>query len=137
MPGNIVNKPPTQVMPMGTMVSFDGTFERPAIVDEGYAYGESTRQPLTLNARRYFRVARPLTRAQADTLEQFYTSTVSAGEPFWFYDLRETVPIGSWDPTGANPVGRYCVFWDGPMARTVNLSGRPLIIEFALREVEY
>lgn len=136
MPSNISISPPTQVMPMGTMNAFSEQIIREAVVDDAYAYGESTRQPLTLNPRRQFAISRPVTPAAANTLEQFYRDTMRSGASFWFYNLRETIPTGSWDPTGANPVGRYTVAWDGPLVRTLNLAGRPILLEFSLREVE-
>jgi hypothetical protein len=120
---------------MGTMVAFTEQIERPALIDDGYTYGESTRVALTNNGRHRFNLARQLVPSQADLVEQFYRNT-QFGQSFYFYNLRETVPLGSWDASGQNPVGRYTVTWDGPMLRTTVLGGRGVILEFALREVE-
>lgn len=132
MPGNIIITEPTLVMPMALMAAFTEEIERRALIDEGYAQGESTRRPLTLLARRRFRIARRLTPAQRSELVAFYNLT-REGVPFWFYNLAETQPPGSWDETGANPIGRYVVVWDGPLVQAARM-GRSSS-EFALREV--
>lgn len=136
MPGNIVITPPNQVMPLGPMSAFTEEIERPARVDEGYAYGETTRLALTTQARRVFRLTRSLSAADAAALENFLLLTMT-GRAFWFYNLRETVPTGSYDPTGANPVGRYAVTWEGSLTQAVAPGVRTVVAQYALREVAF
>lgn len=133
MPGNIVITAPVTVMPMGLMSLFQEEMERKAFVDEGYAQGESTRVARTIFSRRRFRVARKLTKDEAESLRTFYISTRD-GRPFWFYNLIECVPVGDWDESGGSPVGRYAVVWDGPLVQSVGI-GRNGTSEYQLREV--
>ena len=84
MPSNITISQPTQVMPMGSMMQYSKQIVREAVVDDTYAYGESTRQPRTLYGRRQFSITRQLSPAAADQLEQFYSSTIRNGASFWF-----------------------------------------------------
>jgi hypothetical protein len=132
MPSNLVITQPDVVMPQGLMSSFKEQIERPALVDDGYALGESTRFAMTIFSRRTFRLARRLNGADTVTLYNFLAAR--KGRPFWFYNLRETQPVGSWDPTGQNPVGRYAVVWQGPLAQATEM-GRGGTSELELREV--
>jgi hypothetical protein len=132
MPSNIVHTPPGEVMPMGLMILFESQAERRALTDTGYALGESTRQALTLTSRKRFRVSRRLTLSEAQNLRAFYIR-YRHGAPFWFYDLRETEPPGSWDPAGANPIGRYAVVFEGPLMQSAGPSRGNS--EYLLREV--
>lgn len=142
MPDNIVNTLPAAVIPMGPMTLFQEELERKAYIDEGYAQGESTRQARTLFERRRFHIARRLTDDQMVQMRDFYNN-MRGGKPFWFYHLRETVPPGSWDPTGGATTGRYTVVFDGPLivaARpgAMKIAGvwKPLHqCEYQLREV--
>jgi hypothetical protein len=132
MPSNLVITQPDAVMPQGLMSAFREQIERPALVDDGYALGESTRFAMTTLSRRTFRLARRLN--QADTTALYNFLAARKARPFWFYNLRETQPVGSWDPTGANPVGRYAVVWQGPLTQSTDLGLRGTS-EFELREV--
>ena len=134
MPGNIINTVPVTVMPMGLMALFTEELERKAFIDEGYAQGESTRVARTLFARHRFHVSRKLTLAESESLRTFYLNTRD-GKPFWFYNLKECVPVGDWDESGGNPVGRYAVVWDGPLVQAVGLGLRGHTSEYQLREV--
>jgi len=46
---------------------------------------------------------------------------MGAAEPFFFYDVFETVPKFSYDQTGSSPYGRYVVRFDGPWEQTVGI----------------
>ena len=102
-------------MPIGLMTAFTEEIDRPALIDGPFAGGETIRFPLTMNPRRVFRLARRLTQVDADALRNFLLQHKC--RPFWFYNIRETSPAGYWDPTGANPVGRYPVVWQGAYAQ--------------------
>ena len=88
---------------------------------------------MAFNPRHIFRLTRPLTDAQLDDLRGFYLSYARYGYPFWFYNLRETVPPFNWDETGADPVGRYTVTWEGGWNETIGLGRHET--SFVLREV--
>ena len=133
MPSNLVLTQPDVVMPQGPMQAFDESAERPALLDDGYAQGEDTRFVLTQQARRFFRVARRLTQDDWNTLYTFFVAR--KGRPFWFYNVRETQPPYSWDPTGQNPIGRYAVVFEGGLSQATELPRGTC--QVALREVAY
>lgn len=121
MPQNLILTQPDAVMPQGLMSAFSEEIERPALADGVWSLGESVRFPLTLQARRVFRLARRLDAIELDQLRSFLLN--KKNQPFWFYNLRETQPIGSYDPTGQNPIGRYAVVWQGGMSSTIEPGG--------------
>ena len=132
MPGNIEIQEPSLVMPMTLASAFNETIFVDAQVDE-YADGRSTRRALAIFGRRGFRITRPLTDYELDDLRGFYFAYAKFGRTFWFYNLRETVPPGSWDGTGENPVGRYAVVWEGGWQETLLVNRNTASI--VLREV--
>jgi hypothetical protein len=103
-------------------------------VVDNYADGRSTRFARVFNPRLSFRLTRPLTDPQLFDLRNFYLLVARFGQPFWFYNIRETEPPGTWDPTGVDPVGRYTVVWEGPWSDTLNLGRHET--SFILREVD-
>src|SRR5262245_5662373 len=137
MPSNPILTQPDAVMPIGLMIAFSEVIERPALADGPFSGGETIRFPLTMNPRRMFRLARRLSQVDADALRNFLLQHKC--RPFWFYNIRETAPVGSWDPTGQNPVGRYPVVWAGAYEQESNLPGvapgRGDSVSIELREV--
>lgn len=131
MPYNPVPAPVNDVMPAGLMQAF--TFEQRyevQIVD--YADGRTTRRTFATLPRAYASLERKLDETQ---LGQFYTFWYAHRvEPFYFYNLRETVPLGSWDPTGVDPVGRYVMVFDAAWSDERAL--QRTILRIKLREVE-
>lgn len=132
MPGNLKPASPTAVMPMSLSKAFEEMHFLSAFVNE-HADGRSTRRALAFNDRHTFRISRPLTDSQLATLRQFYLTTARFGTPFYFYNTRETQPLGSWDGTGINTVGRYTVVWEGGWSETLGLGRNEA--SFVLREV--
>lgn len=132
MPGNLHPAQPSLVMPMTLCSAFEESLFLDAAVDE-YSDGRSTRRWLAFNARRGFKLSRPLNDYELDDLRGFYLAYARYGHAFWFYNLRETLPPGSWDPTGGSTLGRYTVVWEGGWRESINL-GRHLT-DFTLREV--
>ena len=118
---------------MGPLAAFSESVEHAALLDE-YPDGQSARASLVTLPRRVFRLSRRLSHANAQTLYTFLKN--QQGRPFWFYNIRETQPPGSWDATGLNPVGRYAVVLQGPLSQTVDLGSRGTI-SLELREVAY
>jgi hypothetical protein len=118
MPGNVIHTDPVDVLPLGLYSAFGEDLRLEALVND-YQDGNSQRAALALNARSYFRLARPLTQAQWQTLRDFYFAHV--GQKFYFYAPRETVPPWGGDPTGDDPVGRYTVVFDGPWSEELRL----------------
>jgi hypothetical protein len=130
MPDNIKPSVPTQVLPYGLASAFSEELRIESLVNE-YQNGWSTRKAEHLNPRKFFRISRRLTLADWATLRDFYF--INLGKPFWFYNVRETVPPFTWDITGAEPLGRYTVVFDGPWSESIGLGRSP--VQFGLREV--
>jgi len=130
MPSNPIPAPVQYVMPSGLMQLFE--FERRyEVLYNEYPDGNSNRVTLSILPRHFAKVSRRLTLAQYTDLRSFYTAIQL--QPFYFYNLRETVPIGAFDPTGANTVGRYTMVFDAPWSEEVML-GRSNV-NLAMREV--
>jgi hypothetical protein len=64
-----------------------------------------------INTRHYFQMTSALKAADFAALLAFFMAHL--GVPFWFYNLRETVPPYTWDGTGSSSSGRYAVVFDG------------------------
>jgi hypothetical protein len=132
MPGNIEIQEPSLVMPMTLASIFTETVFLDATVDE-YMDGRSTRRALATFPRHSFTITRPLLDSQLDDLRGFYFNYARYGRTFWFYNQRETIPPGSYDPTGEDLTGRYAVVWEGGWSETLNLG--LAVAGIALREV--
>lgn len=130
MPSNIRPANPTVVMPFGLASAFTEESRYEALVN-AYPDGSSDRKTLVTNPRRRFSIQRPLTAAKWSELRSFYFAHLI--DPFYFYNLRETVPPFSFDPSGGSPVGRYTVVWDSGWSEELRL-GRSSA-SFAVREV--
>jgi hypothetical protein len=130
MPGNLNPANPTTVMPMQLCKSFQEELRLEALLNQ-YPDGSSDRAALALNPRRYFRMTQGLNGADWAAMRTFYL-TLQA-KPFYFYNLRETVPPWSYDPTGSTPIGRYTVVFDGQWSDTYNVARSDVALQ--LREV--
>ncbi|MGE5487286.1 MAG: DUF2460 domain-containing protein [bacterium] len=122
MPGSVANAAPATVLPPTLCVAFARAQEYPAIENE-YRNGESQRSVQANNSRKRWRLAKRLTPAQLQALRSFYEARKGPVEPFYFYDPYETNPKFSWDPTGANPTGRYIVRFDSEWSQS-SMPGR-------------
>ena len=147
MPNNITAATPTTVMPAHLSRAFHQELRLEADVNL-YPDGSSDRKALAANNRRYFTLQETLLPTEWQSLRTFFLTHM--GQAFYFYNLRETVPPFSWDPTGANTVGRYTVVFDGIWTDTYNheraeiqqpspgvyvFKGFGATVTFALREV--
>jgi hypothetical protein len=130
MPGNVTPPAPVGVMPFGLCSAFSEEMRIESNVN-AYSDGSSDRGALALNARHFFRLTRPVTAAQYTALRSFFQQ--HPADPFYFYNLRETVPPWTWDPSGNNPSGRYVVVFDGSWSDQVGM-GRSSV-SLNLREV--
>jgi hypothetical protein len=132
MPGNLHPALPSLVMPMSLAVLFEESLVLDAAVNE-FADGRSIRRAMAFNCRHIFRLGRRLRDYELEDLRGFYYSFARHGNPFWFYNTRETLPLFSWDATGSDPVGRYTVVWAGPWSESIGM--RLHDTSFELREV--
>src|SRR5438270_10129747 len=106
MPQNLNPANPVDVMPKNLCRSFQEDLRMEMLMNQ-YADGSSDRTALALNVRHYFRLAQGLTGPDWAAMWQFYIQ--HQAKSFYFYNLRETVPPFSYDPSGQNTIGRYTV----------------------------
>jgi hypothetical protein len=130
MPNNLNPANPQGVMPKQLCKSFQEELRLEALLNQ-YPDGSSDRNALALNVRHYFRMTQGLNGADWAAMRQFYIQ--QQGRAFYFYNLRETVPPYSWDPSGQNPIGRYTVVFDGQWSDIFNLARTDVALQ--LREV--
>jgi hypothetical protein len=130
MPQNINPANPIGVMPKQLCKSFQEELRLEALLNQ-YPDGSSDRNALALNVRHFFRVTQGLNGTDWAAMRQFYLN--HQGKSFYFYNLRETVPPWSYDPSGANTVGRYTVVFDGQWSDTYNIARTDVALQ--LREV--
>lgn len=131
MPGNLTPAQPVDVMPYGLCSAFTEELRIEAFVNATYTDGSSDRAPLVINPRRFFRFTRRVTGGQYTALWNFIRAHLI--NPFYFYNLRETVPPFTWDATGQNPSGRYAVVLDGNWSDQSAISRSD--VSLGLREV--
>lgn len=86
-----------------------------------YKNGESQRGLLVATSRKSWKISRRLTSAALATLRAFWDARKGPTEPFYFYDVWETDPQFSYDPTGIELVGRYVVRFDGTWNQSAGL----------------
>jgi hypothetical protein len=132
MPANVAAAAPTTVLPHALCSAYEQTMSYECVTSD-YPSGESQREVKASSPRRAWSLARRLRPAAMQALVEFYLARHGAHDPFWFYDPYETPVFGGHDPTGAQPVGRYAVRFEGPLTRT--LSGGRSEAAFALVEV--
>jgi hypothetical protein len=131
MPGNVLPANPVDVMPFGLSSAFTEEVRIEAYLNNNYPDGSSDRAALALNPRRFFKFTRPATADAYNQLWAFYLAHLI--DPFYFYNLRETVPPFTWDPEGAETVGRYTVVFDGTWSDQMGVARSP--VSLGLREV--
>jgi hypothetical protein len=142
MPGNLTPANPTDVMPAKLSRAFHLELRMETDLNM-YPDGSSDRNPLAQNDRHYFTLQQTLLPDEWQAMRTFFYQ--HQGVPFYFYNLRETVPPWSWDSTGQDPIGRYTVVFDGQWSETYghergqivsgNFKGYAANVSLALREV--
>lgn len=130
MPNNLQPANPTAVMPAHLCRAFQEELRLEALINN-YPDGSSDRNALALNVRHYFKLTQGLNGTDWQNLRNFFNTW--QGRAFYFYNLRETVPPWTWDPSGQDPIGRYTVVFDGQWSDTYNLVRTD--VQLALREV--
>ena len=142
MPNNIIPAAPTDVMPANLARAFHMDVRLDADINL-YPDGSSDRAALALNTRHYFTLQATLVPDDWLALRGFFYT--HQGRAFYFYNLRETAPPFTFDPTGQNPIGRYTVAFDGQWSETYGnhrgevvagvFKGYAADVSLALREI--
>lgn len=119
MPASVANAAPATVMPNTLCRAFAASRSYPALVNE---YRDGGRQVALRGAtsRKSWSVAKRLSMAETAALRLFYLARGAGTEPFYFYDLLDDKQAVH-DPTGANPVGRYTVRFDGGWSQVAEM----------------
>lgn len=120
MPGSVQLSVPATVLPHSLCKAFSHSREY-AIVENEYKNGESQRAVLVTTSRKSWTQSRRLTPAQLATLRAFYLARNGSTEAFYFYDVHETSPKFSYDPTGVRANGRYTVRFAGSWEQSVGM----------------
>lgn len=100
-------------MPWKICKAFQHAREFP-LLDNEYKDGSSQRSLLASSSRKRWQLSKRLTPSDLVTLRNFYDSVEGPHQPFYFYDVWDTVPQFSYDATGATSTGRYVVRFDNP-----------------------
>ena len=111
MPDSVPNAAPTLVFPYLLTKAFTRTSTLEALENK-YQNGESQRSLLVNGFRREYQQTQRFNAAQWATFLAFVESVNGVEQPFWFYDLYETVPLFTVDPTGTATHGKYPVRFD-------------------------
>jgi hypothetical protein len=134
MPGNIIPAAPADVMPANLARAFHEDMHLELDINL-YPDGSSDRNALALNTRHYWTMQQTLVASDYAALRAFFYA--HQGQPFYFYNLRETVPPFSHDPTGGDPIGRYTVVFDGAWSETYTYERTvaAVTVNLGLREI--
>jgi phage-related protein len=119
MPGSVQNAVASSVMPWNLARAFVRSQDYP-VLENQYRNGESQRSVLASNSRKRWRLALRLTPDRLQALREFYEARRGPHEPFYFYDVWETNPKFSYDPTGEATQGRYTVRFEGGWEQNVD-----------------
>ena len=130
MPENVKPAVSYAVMPSWLCRAFQMELRLEALVNN-YPDGSSDRAALAQYTRHYFRLTERLSAADWDSMRQFFSNY--QGLAFYYYNLRETVPPWTYDPTGQATDGRYLVTFDGQWSDNYGMARTEIAI--SLREV--
>ena len=106
MPGAIAEPNIVGVFPKSLSTKFTSSRRFEGRFNE-YHDGTTERAAIVSSPRRTWTMSKRLTPAEASTLRAWFDA--HAADAFYFYDLRETIPVNHWDPTGGSTAGRYVV----------------------------
>jgi hypothetical protein len=76
-----------------------------------YADGTQEKGAMVATSRRAWKLTKRIPPSALATLWSFWQDHIA--DAFYFYNLKETSPLFTWDPTGAAVAGRYTVRFDG------------------------
>lgn len=120
MPGSVANAAPATVLPNSLCKAFSHAREY-AVAENQYRNGESQRAVLVATSRKSWTQSRRLTPAELAILRAFYLARKGSTEAFFFYDVHDTSPKFSYDPTGVKAQGRYIVRFAGAWEQSAGL----------------
>jgi hypothetical protein len=114
---------PVGVMPWALCKAFRRQQAHP-LRRNAYAGGEVQAASLATLSRKAWGLAQDLSAADLATLRTFYLSHNGIQIPFIFYDVNETSPAFSYDPTGTALDGQYICRFDGDWQESFGLGRR-------------
>ncbi len=133
MPGNVSTANPLTVMPWALCRAFQHSRSYPVLSNE-YANGELQIALQASTSRKSWRIGFSVDAATVLSFRSFFEARKGGHQPFYFYDVWETVPKFSYDETGTDLNGRYVVRFDGPWEQALTL-GRLTIPSLQLIEL--
>lgn len=117
MPGSVANAVSATVMPWEIVRNFRRT-QAYSVLEQSYSDGHSERSVRTATSRKRWDLVASLNAAELNTLRDFYNARNGPHESFIFYDLYETVPLFTYDPTGVAADGKFEVRFQNEFAVT-------------------
>ena len=131
--GSIAAASPSVVMPFNLCRSFH--HERTWETDSNrYLNGEVQRSALTGSSGKVWVLSPHLKASDVAALRTFYLAQGGGLVEFLFYDVYETSPLFTYDPTGIATTGRHTVRFDGPWNESLVL-GSMTDVQLRLQEV--
>lgn len=106
MPGSVQNADPVTVMPYTLCKAFEEARAFETLQSE-YSDGSYQGSRRADTSRKSWHTRRRLTAGLMSSLRAFYLARHGSHEPFYYYNPRESG--FTYDPTGADPTGRYTV----------------------------
>jgi hypothetical protein len=126
MPGPILAPVSVGVFPQSLSVKFTASRKYETRLLE-YHDGTTERGTLVNAPRRTWKASKRLTPAEASTLRSWFDA--HQADAFYFYDLRETTPPNTWDPTGTATAGRYIVRFASDWQETIDMARSDVGVE--------
>jgi len=114
---------PVGVFPWELVRAFRRSQNFPVVMNE-YLNGETQRVSIAGFSRSVWELIADLDPTDLGTLRAFYISHLGPTIPFIFYDVAETFPIYSFDPTGVALDGQYLARFDGPFEQSIRIGKR-------------
>lgn len=128
MPGSVQLASVDAVLPHALAAAFTEVVTWPVVASERYRDGRMQVRSDADLPRRSWALTRLLPYADWLVLRNFWEDRRGAMLPFYFYPRR-----ADHDPTGASPVGRYRVRFDGGLSNEYRLGRWP--VSFRLIEI--
>lgn len=126
MPGSIQPPLAVGVFPQSLSTKFTSSRKFEGRFLE-YHDGTTERASLVGTSRRTWQMSKRLTPSELATLRAWFDA--HQADAFYFYDLRETSPINTYDPTGTATNGRYVVRFASDWAETIGIGRSDTSVE--------
>jgi hypothetical protein len=126
MPGSVLPPVSVGVFPESLSTKFTVSRAWESRVVENHD-GSTERASLVDVSRRTWKLSKRLFPSEAAALRDWFDA--HQADAFYFYDLRETSPPFSYDPTGASTAGRYIVRFNSDWRQSIGMPRSDVDVE--------